>query len=643
MTLRRSFAFLAFTPAIAALAVAACSSSSSGSGGSGAGGKGSGGHEDKDPGAIVDATMTSTVGVLLDEVPSSMRDRVAQSLIAKPASFWTDRAKTQIGLTAYRLVFRQNYYDFTEAGDPTKDSLPIPLPDQWNVTLSGAPKRATVSGHDLVTVDYQLSTTILTDYDSPGHSEPKLAKTGGTWDEPFIFPIDPELVLQRTGYACMDEAEFPPNSVDSEEVDSFYDQSCGVEGMQTKTGCHYSQLPQLSCTDALDQKIGKVETKLHFERKAWDLAAADKARAGEITTKQGADLKVFADEFHQNRLIYRYITPDSCTLVEGCVGASGWRRLLQFSTADSNNGNATLAIGSVDYFGEDDAGTPLSKHGVFEWSACHEHFHFTHYGSFSYGAGNTAKRGFCLQSTKRTSNNELSPLSNPYYDCGYQGIEVGWADEYKAGLECQWVDVTGEDTKTAPVTHSLSFHSNPDGFLCEGNPVLDKNGDQVWTPTDFKTATGQAVDKPACTFADGWDKNNVDSYDVTLPLDGNGYVTADCSRGQLGPLRNCGWKKVDDTLKCTPGQPVKLSCSIPAGSAAQSVRVCETSAVLQTGIPCIFDQSLTVGNVEDSGPTVVSFTCPAARDANEPGGGYALYTGAVFTDDAAAAVTCSPM
>src|SRR5262249_45886512 len=153
-------------------------------------------------------------------------------------------------------------------------------------------------------------------------------------------------------------------------------------------------------------------------------------------------------------------------------------------------------------------------------------------GTFSYGDGaaTTAKRGFCLQSTVRTSNNELSPLSNVYYDCGYQGIEVGWADEYKAGLECQWIDVTSESTTQAPVTKSPTFHSHPDGFLCEGTPVLDAQGDQVWLPTQFTTSTGQPVDKPACDYSPGWDQDNVDTYMVTLPTDGDGYVTAPCTR-----------------------------------------------------------------------------------------------------------------
>src|SRR4051812_34197848 len=75
--------------------------------------------DDWPAGALTQATLTSSVGVLLDEIPMPQRAAVATQLMAKPASFWSDRAKRQAKLTGVRLVFRANYYD-----DP-KDSLPI--------------------------------------------------------------------------------------------------------------------------------------------------------------------------------------------------------------------------------------------------------------------------------------------------------------------------------------------------------------------------------------------------------------------------------------------------------------------------------------------------------------------------------------
>src|SRR5687768_3697961 len=58
-------------------------------------------------GSLVGLSMDSQVGVVLDELPASQRARVANALIAKPASFWQNRARAQVRLATYRLVFRE--------------------------------------------------------------------------------------------------------------------------------------------------------------------------------------------------------------------------------------------------------------------------------------------------------------------------------------------------------------------------------------------------------------------------------------------------------------------------------------------------------------------------------------------------------
>jgi hypothetical protein len=363
---------------------------------------------------------------------------------------------------------------------------------------------------------------------------------------------------------------------------------------------------------------------------------------GPITNLTGADLQVEEAEFRPHRVVYKYIPPDSCALAERCVGGPGWRRLLQFSTADRNTGGKNLEIGLVDYF-IDGGGTPLSDHHIFEYSACHHHYHFTHYGEFSFGGdeATTVKRGFCLQSTGRFSNNEVSPLHNPYGDCHFQGIAAGWVDQYKIGLDCQWIDVTAVDTSQGPVTRSLRFTSNPDGFLCEGTPVLDAQGNPVFEPTEFRTDAGETVDRPGCNFAAEWSANNTAMYDVTLPPDGESSVTAPCLTGRLGPLRNCGFATPADPMSCAPGSSVSLRCTIAAGAAPQVTRVCEWSAVLGIGIPCTYEASLVTATVGEEG-TDVRFACPPARSATEPGGSYAVFTAPVFEEDALAPVSCTP-
>src|SRR5262249_34708811 len=177
----------------------------------------------------------------------------------------------------------------------------------------------------------------------------------------------------------------------------------------------------------------------------WSQSLADSVRVDRRRPGvQGADMQVVEREFRENRIIYRYIEPNACEVQEKCVSGTGWRRLLQFSTTDENIGNRTLDIGAVDYY-LSGSQTLNDKYHIFEYSSCHQHYHFTHYGEFALGTNGhneatTSKRGFCLQATDRFSNHEQSPLHNPYGGCDYQGVEVGWVDQYKAGLPCQWID-----------------------------------------------------------------------------------------------------------------------------------------------------------------------------------------------------------
>lgn len=590
----------------------------------------------KDPGALVRTTMKSQVGVLLDELPTYQRERVATALLAKPASFWEERARSQVAMTLYRLVFRQYFYE-------GKLQLPLPPRQAWSIKLdAGGAQRTTVDGHDVLAVGFEYEGMLLSDADSPAKGDPALAEVGGTWDEPFFLPIDPELLLQRTGYACMDESEFPANSVDGENVSTFYDQDCTV----APPDCHITKpMPLEDCTGAVKNHVGHVDTKVRFERLAWDAAKADAARVEKVTHADGADLAVIGEGIDNNRLIYRYVAADSCAIAEGCVGGPGWRRLLQFDASVKNLGAKPLNIGDVDYY-ISGAGTTLGDHHVYEFSQCHLHYHFSHYGKFTYGTGSEQtgqKKAFCLQSTSRYSNNESSPLTNPYGACDYQGIEAGWGDDYGAGLDCQWIDVTAVNTSTGPVTQPLAFRSNPDQFLCEGTPVLDDKGNPTFVPTTFTTEMGEKVDRPACDFVGGWDDNNFGSRDVTIPPTG-GLVTAPCTRGQIGPLRDCGFteqKETADLITCTPGAAVELECTVADPAAPAVLRVCERSAALGTGVACTFRDALANSIVPGSAPTKVTLTCPAARDAVETGGLIALFAQPLVDGDPLQKAACT--
>lgn len=581
-----------------------------------------------DPGALVRISMESTVGVVLDELSPNQRERLVGMLKAKPESFWKDRAIRQIRLTSHRLNF---------GGTGMKKQSPLPPEQLWGIAIRTQPKRQTINGHDAVTVTYAFSGILLTDTASPGITIPELGPIGGVWDEPFQFPVDPEFVFQRTGFACMNESQFPANSFDAEEVDLFFNQRCRVEPQLTNTGCHQTALPTMTCPQALIAGIGRIDTEMRFERLPWDSALADAVRIGEVTNPDGPDLIPSMEEFVKHRFNYRYIPQDSCTIVESCVGGPGWRHLLQFPTGDINIGAKPLEIGRVDYFNTH-SGTTLSKHGVFEFSACHGHYHFSEYGTFTVGDGSESvsqKNAFCLQPSGRVWNHELSPWHHEYVDCIDQGSAVGWIDEYKIGLECQWLDISDlRPNRDLP----LSFTTNPEGLLCEGTLKKDANGLQIFQRTSLKTEHGNPVDRPACDQYAAWDANNTISSTVHIPEEGESYVTAPCREGLFGPLRNCGLKNAKTLQECEPGSKVTLRCSIPTGSTAQVVRVCEGSRALQTGIPCTYNDALGSSVVETT--KNVTFTCPSARDETETGGAYSFLTGPLFPGEAPAEVTC---
>jgi hypothetical protein len=610
----------------------------------------------QDPGSLVQTSMQSEVGVVLDELPASMRSRVAGALIAKPASFWKERAAAQLRLTSYRLVFRQFFYS------ASRSALPLPPEPSWQIELAGSPVRRPVDGHDVVSIPYQFSSTLLSDFESPGVSEPQLRQVGGTWNEPFVLPIDPELLFQRTGYACMDEDSFPFNSVDSEEVDSFYDHTAVVEKVLSNVGqSHFTRQPTESCLEALQTHVGRVTTSLRFERLPWNASLADHVRFGKVTGNE-PDLETYLPDFLPSRTNYRYIHGQGsggCEVEEGSVGGTGWRRLLQFATSDENVGNRPLTIGGVDYTLSGHAGE-LDLHNLFELSPCHQHYHFKYYGDLGWADNGTitnAKQGFCLQSTSRVANREGSPLHNRFASCDFQGIEAGWVDQYKAGLPNQWLDTT--DLKKGVGTRS--FRSNPDGLLCEGT-FVDANGNPlgpgdpvVWAPTGLIADNGGPVEAPLCQKIPTWADNNFDTVQETIDAHGLGLITSACTRGQIGPLRNCGFGTNPKTVDCVPGQLTTATFSINPGAQPQVVRLTEYSHALQSPIPAryedswvplrpgVSDQPAMLANaiVSTPTPTTVTFTCPSPRTggAAEPGGTYSIYTAPVFPEDPAAVVT----
>jgi hypothetical protein len=148
-------------------------------------------------------------------------------------------------------------------------------------------------------------------------------------------------------------------------------------------------------------------------------------------------------------------TDEDCEVQENLI-AAGEHRLLRFSTETRNLGGGDLKIGSPE-------GNPN-----FEFFACHYHYHFRGFASYTLKtkdgtiAGTGRKVSFCLEDVARWDP-QASPRSR--YSCEDQGIQVGWSDIYNSGLPGQWIDITGVPAGD----YDLEVTVNPDGLLEEAD------------------------------------------------------------------------------------------------------------------------------------------------------------------------------
>lgn len=229
---------------------------------------GSGGYVSPKQRALVNVTAESIVGVLFDEIPIEAHEMAKSLLDANDDDFWRHMATQQMQYTQVRLIFRPSFYEHVEA--PSKrGTLSLTLPKFFRFTFNTKPAFITIDGHLLYARNYTFHNVLITDAESLAESDGRLANIGSAMTETFNLPVDPFLVLQRTGFACMSEDQWPPNSIDPETTEKFYDNTCEAEEPQDPTlkgcqQCHCSYpLPTLSCLDALKESIGHIQVSIH--------------------------------------------------------------------------------------------------------------------------------------------------------------------------------------------------------------------------------------------------------------------------------------------------------------------------------------------------------------------------------------------
>jgi lysyl oxidase len=288
-----------------------------------------------------------------------------------------------------------------------------------------------------------------------------------------------------------------------------------------------------------------------------------------------------------------YFSSTSCSVVEGCVAADGKRRLLHFSVVTPNMGDADMYLGR-----------PSANNPIFQYSQCHNHYHFAGYALYEVldGSGNVVvtgrKRAFCLEDFERQSNPPLGGPARAQYDCSDQGISMGWADTYYNGLSCQFMDLSG----LAAGHYTLRVTINPDRILEELS--YDNNAGTV----EFDLSSEPQVPSDPC----------------------NGSFTAGTVPDH--EPRECGWTD-GGTFSCTAGQQVQVGCGGTTCGAATCtgdpiLRVCDAA-----NASCTFGTALAHNDDCSNGNrcSLVTFTCPAS-------GMYKVYSAPFTLGDA---VTCN--
>jgi len=249
----------------------------------------------------------------------------------------------------------------------------------------------------------------------------------------------------------------------------------------------------------------------------------------------GPDLEFWENEM-RSTIQLDVINADQCSVEERCVSGYGQRRIMRFSTAISN-------IGDADYFIGDPSTAPP---GQFTTNNCHGHAHYKGYAKYSLYdlSGNlipsSFKNGFCVLDL-------FSMGGTAKFSCGNMGISVGCGDRYSSGLSCQWIDLTDVPAGTYRFVVDVNWDHSPDQT---GKYEPNYTNNRGWVCISFdRDASNNIINFQSNTSCGGI----VDCEGVT-----NGFAVADCEgtcRGtaQKGDLDRSGFRDLNDVNLYTNG------------------------------------------------------------------------------------------
>ncbi len=264
---------------------------------------------------------------------------------------------------------------------------------------------------------------------------------------------------QKTGESqaqeVVDAGGTGPADASAGPIDAAVDASFGIDTNPT-------QAP-----DASDAGSTPLDAAVEAETSASepDAASTGPQSCGFMACAPGEpcpDLTVDQSDLLASVLIdTRTFAATDCAIAEGCITQTGTRRLLHFDTATQNVGNADLVVGDP------------TENACFQWSACHQHYHFKGVGRYTlYQSDGTTvaavghKQGFCLEDVEPIPSLVPPPATpSTTFMCTSQGLHVGWEDVYPNNIDCQWIDITGLPAGQ----YVLSVLVNGEHFLPESN------------------------------------------------------------------------------------------------------------------------------------------------------------------------------